>query len=55
MHVDVGVCICVSAHIDVLHRVQAHAHALMRDALYANEDFMQVVHHKHEQQLGLQY
>lgn len=52
-HMDIGVCICVSARIDAVHWAQAHAH--MRDELYANEEFMQAVHHKHEQQLGLQY
>lgn len=54
-HMDVGVCICVSARIDAVHWAQARAHARMRDELYANEEFMQAVHHKHEQQLGLQY
>lgn len=48
-------CVFVSVPASMLYWVQARAHARMRDELYANEEFMQAVHHKHEQHLGLQY
>lgn len=50
----VCVCIFVGACIDAVHWLQARAQAHIGE-LYANEEFMQAVHHKHEQWLGLQY